>query len=106
MPFSFTSNEVFNGALRNFANVHSQVSGLSQEDAGRLLEQLKRVEGAQLPPSREAYLAAVELDEGVRVMSRLINVAASELTSGMAVQIAWEKLSDEISLYVFEPTGG
>ena len=51
-------------------------------------------------------LAAVELDEGVRVMSRLINVAASELTPGMAVQIAWEKLSDEISLYVFEPAGG
>ena len=48
-------------------------------------------------------LAAVELDEGVRVMSRLINVTAAELTPGMVVQVAWEKLSDEISLYVFEP---
>ena len=48
-------------------------------------------------------LAAVELDEGVRVMSRLTNVTAAELTPGMAVQIAWEKLSDEINLSVFEP---
>ena len=51
-------------------------------------------------------LAAVELDEGVRVMSRLINVTASELTPGMAVKVAWEKLSDEINLFVFEPAGG
>lgn len=50
-------------------------------------------------------LAAVELDEGVRIMSRLINVTASELTPGMAVQVAWEQLSDEINLFVFEPTG-
>ena len=48
-------------------------------------------------------LAAVELDEGVRVMSRLVNVTPSELTPGMPVQVSWEKLSDEISLYVFEP---
>lgn len=61
--FSFTSNEVFNGALRSFAEVHSDIPGLPQEAAGKLLEQLKRVESAQLPPSREAYKAAVEMDE-------------------------------------------
>lgn len=51
-------------------------------------------------------LAAVELDEGVRVMSRLVNVTASELTPGMAVQVAWEELSDDIDFYVFEPAAG
>ena len=50
-------------------------------------------------------LAAVELDEGVRVMSRLTNVTAAELTPGMPVQVAWEKLSDDINFYVFEPAG-
>jgi hypothetical protein len=39
-------------------------------------------------------------------MSRLTNVTAAELTPGMPVQVAWEKLSDEINLYVFEPAGG
>jgi uncharacterized protein len=48
-------------------------------------------------------LAAVELEEGVRVMARLVNVKADALTPGMAVKVAWEKLTDEISLYVFEP---
>ena len=48
-------------------------------------------------------LAAVELDEGVRVMSRLINVTASELTPGMAVKVAWEELSEDINMYLFEP---
>ena len=48
-------------------------------------------------------LAAVELDEGVRIMSRLTNVKASDLTAGMAVKVAWEKLTDDISFYVFEP---
>ena len=48
-------------------------------------------------------LAAVELDEGVRIMSRLTNVKASELTPGMTVKIAWEKLTDDNSFYVFEP---
>ena len=48
-------------------------------------------------------LAAVELEEGVRIMARLVNVTADALTPGMAVRVAWEKLTDEISLYVFEP---
>ena len=50
-------------------------------------------------------LAAVELEEGVRIMARLVNVTADALTPGMAVRVAWEKLTDEISLYVFEPAG-
>jgi hypothetical protein len=48
-------------------------------------------------------LAAVELDEGVRIMSRLANVRADALKPGMAVKVAWEKLTDDISFYVFEP---
>ena len=48
-------------------------------------------------------LAAVELDEGVRIMSRLTNVKVEALNPGMAVKVAWEKLTDDISMYVFEP---
>ena len=48
-------------------------------------------------------LAAVELDEGVRIMSRLTNVQADQLTPGMAVKVAWEELSDDITMFVFEP---
>ncbi len=48
-------------------------------------------------------LASVELDEGARITARLVNVDAAELTPGMKVRIAWERLSDEINSYVFEP---
>lgn len=48
-------------------------------------------------------LAAVDLNEGVRIMARLVNVEADALTPGQAVRIVWEKLNDDISLYVFEP---
>lgn len=48
-------------------------------------------------------LASVELDEGARIVGRLVNADADALKPGMAVRIAWERLSDEINAYIFEP---
>jgi len=48
-------------------------------------------------------LASVELDEGARIVGRLVNADADALKPGMAVRVAWERLSDEINGYVFEP---
>ncbi len=48
-------------------------------------------------------LASVELEEGARITARLINADDVELSQGMAVRVAWERLSDEITSYVFEP---
>jgi hypothetical protein len=63
LPFSFTSNEVFNGALRTFAEIRNEVQGLDQPSANRLVDQLRRTESGPLPPTLEAYLARMDLDE-------------------------------------------
>lgn len=48
-------------------------------------------------------LASVELDEGARIVGRLVNADAVELTAGMKLRVAWERLSDDINFFVFEP---
>jgi hypothetical protein len=59
VPFSFTSSEVFNGALRGVTHVKSTIEGLPQEQAQRLVEGLKAAESNPLPADEEAYLSAV-----------------------------------------------
>lgn len=48
-------------------------------------------------------VAAVDLDEGARIVARLVNAAPEDLSAGMKVRVAWEPLSDTINMYVFEP---
>lgn len=45
----------------------------------------------------------VELDEGVRIIANMINLAPDDVEIGMRVKVAWEKLSDEITYFAFEP---
>ena len=48
------------------------------------------------------YLVAiVELDEGPRLHTRLLDVDAKDVTVGMPVEVAFQKVEDEISLPVF-----
>jgi uncharacterized OB-fold protein len=50
------------------------------------------------------YLAAVvDLDEGPRVMTRLVGVTDAELTIGMPLVVDYEVLTDEITAPVFRP---
>ena len=63
VPFSFNSNEVFNGALRNIPGIHTEYPNLPDDIAGRLAEQMKRAETPHAPESLETYLAAVDLGE-------------------------------------------
>jgi len=48
-------------------------------------------------------LAVVELAEGVRISSNLVDVEGAPVRAGMPVEVAFEPLSDEISLPVFRP---
>lgn len=48
-------------------------------------------------------VALVELDEGVRMIGNLINIAPEEVEIGMPVRIAWEELSEDITYFRFEP---
>ena len=48
-------------------------------------------------------LAVVELAEGVRISSNLVYAEGSRVHAGMPVEVAFEPLSDGISLPVFRP---
>jgi uncharacterized protein len=48
-------------------------------------------------------VASVDLKEGARITARLVNAEAKDLSPGMKVRVAWERLSDDINMYVFEP---
>ena len=43
----------------------------------------------------------VELDEGVRLVTEIVDCAPSELQIGMAVEVAFEKVSDDLTLPKF-----
>lgn len=63
VEFSYTSTEVFNGALRRGVSVGSTIAGLGPNDARQLIERLRQASERPLPHSEADYLAAMELDE-------------------------------------------
>jgi hypothetical protein len=62
IPFAFTSNEVFNGALHRVGTVKSTLEGLTRDDANKLVERLKAAEAGPLAPEPAAYEAAVGVE--------------------------------------------
>src|SRR5262245_45111311 len=52
-------------------------------------------------------LAMIELDEGPRMLANLVNVAADPKTirCDMPVEVVFEKLSDQVTLPLFQPAG-
>jgi uncharacterized OB-fold protein len=53
---------------------------------------------------RVPYLCAiVELDEGVRIVTNLVNCTADDLEDGMPMKLAWDRLSEDFNFPVFEP---
>ncbi|HEY6870476.1 MAG TPA: Zn-ribbon domain-containing OB-fold protein [Novosphingobium sp.] len=61
-----------------------------------------------LPPfnTMVPYVAAqVDLSEGVRMTTRLVDVAPGDLAIGMALEVAFEAISDDVTIPVFRPVG-
>jgi hypothetical protein len=59
-----------------------------------------------LPPfnQRVPYVAAiVDLAEGPRMMTNLVDVEHERLRVGMAVEVAFQKISDDVTIPVFRP---
>lgn len=48
-------------------------------------------------------IASIDLDEGVRMLVNMVNVDPEEVKIGMRVKVCWEKLSDDITYFAFEP---
>lgn len=59
------------------------------------------------PPAfkgQEPYLVAtIELDEGVRFLTQIVNCNLEDARVGMRVRVRWRTLSDQFSFPVFEP---
>jgi len=59
-----------------------------------------------LPPFRDRlpYVAAlVELEEGPRIMTNVVDCAPEDLQIGMPLQVAFRELDDDITAPVFRP---
>ena len=59
-------------------------------------------------PWKEAapfIVAYVELDEGPRVMTNLVDVAPEDVTIGMPVEVVWHDTGEGSALYRFRPAG-
>lgn len=48
-------------------------------------------------------VALVELTEGVRLMTNIVNISPHEVRVGLGVTVTWEELSDGRRLPLFEP---
>jgi hypothetical protein len=51
-------------------------------------------------------VALITLEEGVRMMSNLINVDPDEVRCGMPVEVVFEKVNEEVTLPKFQPRRG
>jgi hypothetical protein len=58
------------------------------------------------PRGGEPYgLVLIDLDEGFRMMSRVVGPAPEDVRIGLRVRVAWEDREDGAPLPVFEPDG-
>jgi uncharacterized OB-fold protein len=48
-------------------------------------------------------VAIVELEEGVRLHTRIVGVANDELRVGLPVEVTFQKIDDEVTLPLFRP---
>lgn len=51
-------------------------------------------------------IAVVLLEEGVRLMSNIVDCDPDQVHCGMAVEVAFRAISDNVTLPVFRPTAG
>ncbi|MCV7399461.1 Zn-ribbon domain-containing OB-fold protein [Mycobacterium fragae] len=51
-------------------------------------------------------VALVELDEGVRLVSNLVDIEPADVTVGMPVQVCYQTFENDLVLHQFRPAGG
>lgn len=65
-----------------------------------------RPQNPQLAAMAPYAVALIDLDEGVRLLSNVVEVDPQRVIVGMRVVVAWEELSDGRRLPVFRPDDG
>ncbi len=72
-----------NGTLYSYTVTH--VPALGFEDKGHYL------------------VGLVQLDEGVRIISKLSGITEETARIGMPLRVTWKKMTDDINMFAFEP---
>ena len=70
-----------------------------------VVEHRPEAAGAAFADGAPFCIALVDLEEGVRMMSNIVGCPPAEVSSGMAVTVTWEPLSDGRQLALFRPVG-
>lgn len=60
---------------------------------------------AEFQPDLPYVVALVDLEEGVRIMTWLVDCPHDQLKIGMDVEACYEKITDEVTLHRFRPAG-
>jgi uncharacterized OB-fold protein len=64
-------------------------------------------EHPRIPPFEYPnVIVLVELAEGTRLVSRLAGVAPEDVAIGMAVEVDFEHIDDQLTLHLFRPAAG
>ena len=50
-------------------------------------------------------VALIEMDEGVKMMSNVVDVDPADVSIGMEVQVVFDDVTDEVTLPKFKPAG-
>ena len=59
-----------------------------------------------MPLFDDGYIVAlVELDEGVRLVTNLVDITAEQATMGMRVLVRFERFDNDVVLALFAPQG-
>ena len=88
IPFMYSSNEVFNGALRKIGEIKGDFPHLPPEDKERLIVRMKEIESRSVDGDKAAYLEAIGL-ESIRKDTRP----------------DWERFLSERHDYILESAG-
>ena len=51
------------------------------------------------------WLLLIEMEEGVKMMSNVVDVDPHEVSIGMDVQVVFDDVTDEVTLPKFKPAG-
>jgi uncharacterized OB-fold protein len=65
-----------------------------------------RVPGPGLDGRLPLSVATVELDEGVRILGNVLNIDPEKVAIGQRVEVAWDRLNDEVPYPAFNVVSG
>lgn len=83
----------------------SNLSWIESKGKGKLYTFTITMYGVEprFAPDLPYVLALVDLDEGIRVMTRIVNCDHDQLQCDMPVEIVWQDINEEFNLYYFQP---